>query len=229
MRGLLAARATPREQQLIQLWSCRINDLRSEEAALADSLIALYPEDPELYLIRGQCYEGDREYEAAVRMYAQSVKQDTGFALGVMSLGYTYSILGEQERAVEYMQRYIRMAPDSRTRVRVMRTSLCARRRYDEALEQYREALTINAEYWYAVREIGSVYLIKGRLREAERQFEESVRMLPAAWRPRPDSSGCAERLDLQRGRYGDALALYRAQRRSIPLSSTRPIPWPLP
>ena len=209
--GVYAATATQRERDMIRLWSCRINDLRPQEATLADSLIARYPEDPELYLIRGQVYESDRKYDAAMRMYTQSVEHDTGFALGVMSLGYAYSTLGEQEKAVEYMQRYIRMAPDQPDPRASYADILVRAGRYDEALEQYRAALSIKADYWYAVREIGTVYFIKGRLRDAEHQFEEAVQMLPPG---SPTETGLLRLrgvLDIQRGRYGDAVARLRA------------------
>lgn len=206
-----AAHATPRERDLIGLWSARINDQRAREAALADSLIGLYPDDPELYLFRGQCYEADRSYEAAVRMYAQSVERDTGFALGVMSLGYAYSTLGEQEKAVEFMQRYIQMAPDQPDPRASYADILVRAGRYDEALEQYRAALAIKADYWYAVREIGTVYLIKGRLKEAEKQFEEALAMLPAGTPVEAGMLRARAVLDIQRGRYGDAVARLRA------------------
>ena len=80
-------------------------------AAVADSLIALYPKEAEAYLVRGQLYTQEKNVEAAVEMYERAVAADTGFALGVMSLGYAYSDLGDQDKAVSYMQRYIRMAP----------------------------------------------------------------------------------------------------------------------
>ena len=144
-------------------------------------------------------------------MYAQSVERDTGFALGVMSLGYAYSTLGEQEKAVEYMQRYIRMAPDQPDPRASYADILVRAGRYDEALEQYRAALAIKADYWYAVREIGTVYLIKGRLHDAERQFEEAVRMLPPSMATEAGMLRLRGVLDIQRGHYGDAVALFRA------------------
>lgn len=206
-----AVQATPREQDLIRLWSYRINDRRRHEAALADSLIARYPDDPELYLIRGQCFEGDRKYEAAVQAYAQSVERDSAFALGVMSLGYAYSTLGEQDRAVEYMQRYIRMAPDQPDPRASYADILVRAGRYEEALEQYRAALAIKPDYWYAVREIGTVYLIKGRLLDAERQFEEATHMLPPSSATESGMLRVRGVFDIQRGQYGDAVARLRA------------------
>lgn len=205
------ATATPRERSLIRLWSYRITDQRAQEASLADSLIASYPDDPELYLIRGQCYEGDRQYEAAVHMYERSVACDSGYALGVMSLGYAYSTLGQQEKAVAAMKWYIQMAPDQPDPRASYADILVRAGRYEEALEQYRAALAIRADYWYAVREIGTVYLIKGRLHDAEHQFEQSAHMLPAGTPIEAGMLRVRGVLDIQRGRYGDAVASLRA------------------
>jgi len=207
----LAVDATPREQRFIRLWSYRINEKRDLEAALADSLLAMYPEETELYLLRGQCYEFEGNYEAAVRLYSQGVKQDTGFALGIMSLGYAYSVLGEQKKAVEYMQRYIRMAPQEPDPLASYADLLMRAGQYDEALEQYQKALQVKPDYWYAVREIGTVYLVKGRLRDAERQFEEAVKLLPATMQSEAGLMRLRGVIDLQRGRYEDAIQLFRA------------------
>lgn len=209
----LALSASAHERDLIRLWSYRINDDRDAEAALLDSLLVSHPRDPELYLMRGQCYELSRAYEAAVQMYAASVERDTGFALGVMSLGYTYSILGEQEKAVEFMQRYIRMAPNEPDPHASYADILVRAGRYDEALQQYREALEVKPDYWYAVREIGTVYQIQGRLRDAERQYEAAVKMLPPSMAAEAGLLRLRGALDLQRGRYDDAIALFHAAR----------------
>ena len=209
----LSASATPREQQLIRLWSYRINDEHEKESALADSLIRLYPQNSELYLFRGQCYEFERNFEAAVGMYEEGLKYDTAFALGMMSLGYAHSILGDQNKAVEYMQRYIRMAPQEADPLASYADILVRAGRYDEALEQYRKALTVKPDYWYAVREIGSVYLIKGKLRDAERQFEMATKLLPVNTQSEANLLRLRATVDLQRGSYEDAVALYRAAR----------------
>ncbi len=209
----LSGNATLREQRLIRLWSYRISEQRGLEAALADSLIRLYPEETEVYLFRGQGYELERNYEAAVRLYSQGVEKDTGFALGIMSLGYTYSILGEPEKAVFYMQRYMRMAPQEPDPLASYGDILVRSGRYDEALDQYQKALQIKPDYWYAIREIGSVYLIKGRLRDAERQYEEAVRLLPANVQTEAGMLRVKGIAELQRGRYEEAIAFFRASR----------------
>jgi tetratricopeptide (TPR) repeat protein len=214
----LSGAATAREQQIIRLWSYRINEKHDEEAALADSLITLYPDETELYWFRGQCYENEGNFEAAVRLYNESAERDTSFALSIMSLGYAHSVLGDQGKAVKYMQQYIRMAPMEPDPLASYADILMRAGRYDEALDNYRKALTVKPDYWYAVREIGTVYMVKGRLREAEKQFEDAFRLLPA--NPTMEAGMLKYRgiVDIQRGRYDDAIALFRA---SLAIDST--------
>lgn len=175
----LAGRATLREQLLVRLWSNLVQNRYAQAALVADSLIVRYPDEAEVYMIRGQIYEQERNVGAALEMYQRSIAADTGFSQGVMSLGYAYSTLGDQEKAVSYMQRYIRMAPEAADPRASYADLLVRAGRYQDALEQYRASLALKPDYWYAEQAIGSVYMTLGRLRAAEEQFERALRLLP--------------------------------------------------
>ncbi len=206
----LSSRTTEREKLLVRLWYYRIIYDNAHAAAVAESLIALYPKEPEAFLLRGQLYEQEKNFEAAVRLYERSVAADTGFALGVMSLGYAHSNLGEQDKAVGYMQRYIRMAPDAADPRASYADILVRAGRYGDALEQYRASLSLKPDYWYSVRQIGGVYAVLGRLQEAGREFDRSLEMIP----PGPSTNALRLRfhgyLDLQRGAYEETVRKFQ-------------------
>ena len=204
-----AAGATPREQLLVRLWSALVQNQFALAALVADSLIARYPDDAETYMIRGQIYEQERNVEAALGMYQRSVEADTGFSQGVMSLGYAYSTLGDQEKAVSYMQRYIRMAPEAADPRASYADVLVRAGRYQDALEQYRASLALKPDYWYAEREIGSVYLTLGRLRAAEEQFERTLHVLPDNGRQEAGRLRIRGIVALYRQQPADAVALF--------------------
>ncbi len=214
----LSSKTTEREQLLIRVWYYRIMYDNAHAVAAAESLIALYPKEPEAYLLRGQLYEQEKNLEAAVSMYERSVAADTGFALGVMSLGYAYSNLAEQDKAVSYMQRYIRMAPDAADPRASYADILLRAGRYGEALEQYRASLTLKPDYWYSVRQIGGVYAVFGRLREAGREFDRSLEMIPSG----PSTNALRLRLegylDVQRGAYEETV---RKSKEAIAIDSS--------
>ena len=202
----LSTRATEHEQLLVRVWYHRARYENAGAAAVADSLIAQYPNDPEGFLERGQLFEMEKNLEAAADMYERSVEADTGFALGVMSLGYVSSNLGEQDKAVGYMQRYIRMAPGAADPLASYADILVRAGRYDEALAQYRASLVIKPDYWYSVREVGTVYAILGRLREAEQQFDSSMGMVPGGPSARVVRLRLHAFLDIQRGAFAGAV-----------------------
>ncbi len=207
----LSGGATPREQLFITMWRCRLSFDNTGAAAAADSLLHLYPDETEAYLFRGALYEEiDKNYDAALGCYMKAVGADSTYAQAVMSLGYAYSTLGNQQKAVELMQRYIRLAPDAADPRASYADLLVRAGRYDEALDQYRKALDLKPDYWYAVREIGTVYSILGRLKEAEAQFHRSLALLP----PGPETEAAYLVADAQvnyeRARYAEAASGFR-------------------
>jgi tetratricopeptide (TPR) repeat protein len=214
----LSAGATEHEQLLIRILHYRIIYKNDKASQAADSLIALYPQDSEGFLFRGQLYEQEKNIEAAVSMYEKAVAADTGCAPGVMSLGYAYSNLGEQDKAVVYMQRYINMAPGVADPRASYGDILMRAGRYEDALDQFRASLKLKPDYWYSVGQIGRVYAVLGRLKDATRELDRSFDMVPQG--PAVD----AQRLrahayfDLQRGAYEEAV---RKCKESVALDSS--------
>ncbi|MEW6511778.1 MAG: tetratricopeptide repeat protein [Bacteroidota bacterium] len=169
-----------RERLFISMWHKRLSYDNAGAAAAVDSLLKLYPDEKEGYLFRGNLAEElDKDYDTAVRYYQKAVDADTSYAQAVMSLGYAYSNLGDQQRAVEQMQRYIQLAPADADPRASYADLLVRAGRYDDALEQYRKSLELKPDYWYSIREIGRVYAILGRLRAAEEQYHRSLELLP--------------------------------------------------
>ena len=175
-----AAGVTERERLFIAMWHARLEFNTELAGATADSLIRLYPDEKEAYLFRGSLYEEvDKNIDAALGCYRKAVAADSTYAQAVMSLGYAYSTLGNQQEAVRLMQQYIRLAPDAADPRASYADLLVRAGRYDDALEQYTRALALKPDYWYAIREIGSVYSVLGRLKEAEAQFHRALSLLP--------------------------------------------------
>lgn len=201
----LCANATLREQLLVRLWFYRINYDNTRAAAVADSLITLTPGDPEPYFVRGQLFEFEKNLEAAVRMYERAMQADTGFGLAVMSLGYAYSNLGEQDKAVGYMQRYITLAPGLADPKASYADVLLRAGRYEEALEQYNASLALKPDYWYSVRQIGAVFALMGRLKDAQRELDRSLGMMPSGTAATATRLRLHAYLDIRRGAFAEA------------------------
>ena len=206
-----AAGVTERERLFIAMWHARLSFNNDLAGATADSLIRLYPDEKEAYLFRGSLYEEvDKNIDAALGCYRKAVGADSTYAQAVMSLGYAYSTLGNQQEAVRLMQRYIRLAPDAADPRASYADLLVRAGRYDEALEQYARALALKPDYWYAIREIGTVYTIQGRLKEAEAQFHRALSLLPQGPEIEAGHFVADASLQYRRGAFAEAKADYQ-------------------
>lgn len=196
---------TKYEQMFIRLQNDRLNFSNREAAALADSMLHLYPDEQEIHLIRGNLYELNKNVDEAIRSYRRAIRIDTSYALAVMSLGYAYSSAGEQEKAVEEMERYIRLVPDAADPRASFADILMRVGRYDEALEQYQKSLELKPDYWYSANQIGSICAQEGRLKEAEEQFHKGMSSLPESPQLKATHLAIDGNLNLLRGLFEDA------------------------
>ena len=206
----LAADASEREQLLIRVLSRMARYDAGGASAAADSLISLYPEEKEAYLLRGHLYEQTKNVESAIKSYQAAIKVDTAYAPAVMSLGYAYSRAGEPEKAAAQMQRYIRLAPDAADPHASYADILVYIGRYDEALDHYQKSLELKPDYWYSIREIGRIYELMGRLREAEEQYHASLRLLPQNRQVEGTHRTLDGVLHIDRGNYEESVRLFQ-------------------
>jgi len=217
-RALQLSQAVSRREQLfIRMWHHRINYAIKEAGETADSLIALYPDEREAYFFRGLNYEMTKNYDAAIRSYLKALDVDSLYTPAVMSLGYAYSAQGEQQKAIAYMERYIRLAPGAADPRASYADLLLHGGRYEEALEQYRKSLELKPDYWYAFQKIGEINATLGRLREAEENYHKSLTLLPG----KHEGSRLVmdAKLEMLRADYEGALKLCR---QALEIDSTK-------
>jgi tetratricopeptide (TPR) repeat protein len=200
---------TDRERYTIRMWLHHVHYRDAEAAEVAETLIRRYPRDREAVAFRGVLYEREKNLDAAIRYYQQAVRIDTGYARGVMLLGYAYSTIGEQDRAIEQMQRYIQLAPNAADPRASYADLLLRVGRYDEALEQYRQSLELKPDYWYSINQIGRIYMIQGRLSQAMKEFERGLRLVGEGPQIEATLFATQGEIEMQRGKYELAIELY--------------------
>lgn len=204
----LASGASTREQMFIRLFDHSIHFRNNEAKLVADSLIDQYPDVPEVYVWRGNYFEWNKDFDAALDMYKRAVDVDTGYAPAVMSLGYAYSARGEFDKAISEMERYIRLAPAAADPRASFADILLRSGRYDEALEQYRKSLELKPDYWYAINRIGDIYATLGRLDEADEQFNLGLGKMMLNNQIRASHLATQASLQYRRGNYGETVRL---------------------
>jgi tetratricopeptide (TPR) repeat protein len=213
-----SAHATQREQLFIRMFNHDIHFRNTLAAAVADSLIMLYPKEAEVYVLRGKYYELSKRYDQALALYEKAMTMDTSYAPAVMSLGYAYSAQGQVEKAIEAMERYIRLAPDAADPRASFADILMRFGRYDEAFEQYSKSLELKPDYWYSINRLGDIYALRGQLNQADKQYDLGMTKMVMNDQTRATHLATEGMLNLQRGKYDEAL---RLGEQSLALDST--------
>jgi tetratricopeptide (TPR) repeat protein len=107
------------------------------------------------------------------------------------------------------MQRYIELVPDAADPRASFADILFRSGRYTEALEQYRASLELKPDYWYAITRMGDVYIVLGRLKEAEKQYDLGMTKILPSVQTQANHFAIDANLELRRGHYEQALELF--------------------
>jgi tetratricopeptide (TPR) repeat protein len=203
-----SSKASRHEQMVIRLLDHWFHYRYAEAGTVGDSLISLYPNDAEVYVLRGNIYETTKNFDAALDLYARGVEADTSYALATMSLGYAYSTRGDFDKAIEAMYRYIRLVPNEADPHASYADILLRVGRYDEAFNEYQRSLELKPDYWYSISRLGDVYTVWGRLNEAEQQFDKAMAKTVVSNQASASHIATEAVLALLRGKYDEAIRL---------------------
>lgn len=236
----LAARATPKERTFVAL---RAQQIEAQDApaseekerhaaykAALDKALASYPEDAELWILRGNAEEagpwGRGQYggAASIAFYETALVRSPGHLGAHHYLVHSFENIGHHAEAAEHGKVYAESSPSVAHAQHMYGHVLPRLGRWEEALAQFEKADAIEEAYaraerlragddWHHLHNLqllGYTYLRLGRLDDAERTFRRAfdtpVRL---GYRGAPQAS-LAEYY-LLRGRPAEAAEVARA------------------
>lgn len=95
-----------------QVWRFADGDAAVSVDLLLRSLLARWPDDPDLRFYRAELYHRRGEAEQAATAYQTVLEADAGFAQAVLRLGMVCEAQGKLTEAVDWYSRYRAMVPD---------------------------------------------------------------------------------------------------------------------
>jgi tetratricopeptide (TPR) repeat protein len=192
----LAERASPRERARInirgkQLEACvdPANLLKHLEFRRAiDSALAAWPDDAELWLLRGNAEEpqpfgrGQRGGAATIAFYEAAMKRVPDHFAAHHYLTHTYETIGKADRALKHGEVYARLVPAVPHAQHMYGHDLRRVGRIDEAIKQFEKTRALEESYYLAenirpemdwhyahnLSLLATAYQYQGRMREAE-------------------------------------------------------------
>lgn len=194
------------ERLVIHVLEARLDRGPAAWAAVAESLVALHPDDERAHWMLGSARSALGEYAAALAAYRGAIGINPDFALAYNSIGYAERNAGHPAAAEAAFRRYIALVPDDPNPYDSYGELLLTLGRFDEAIAQYRRAQAIDPAFAGSFVGIASAEALAGR-HEAGRA--EARRYLAAA-RDAHEQRAALQTLALVEaddGRPDDALA----------------------
>jgi tetratricopeptide (TPR) repeat protein len=161
--------ASPAEQTLIQ-WFQDATDHRTIAAITEmNEVLSQYPHDKWVVFLATWWLMSQTQYERAVAVYEHSGINDSP---GLMNnMGYVYAYMGKFDKAFALMDKYVAAMPDSANPQDSYAEMLRMAGRFDQSIEHYRAALSINPDFYASQFGIADTYSLMGDQVRARREY----------------------------------------------------------
>src|SRR5215472_15337608 len=170
---------TPAEQSMVR-WMAGVHENNYVEGIQAMNDVAQsYPHDKRLnFLIGYWLYKLD-EYERSKTFTLQALEDDPAYATAYNQLGYLYSREREYDKAIEAMEKYVKLLPNEPNPHDSYGEMLRLSGRFEDALAQYRIALKIDPTFYISQKELGETYALMGQGERAREEYAKAIQEAP--------------------------------------------------
>ncbi|HMC32628.1 MAG TPA: tetratricopeptide repeat protein [Candidatus Angelobacter sp.] len=170
---------TPVEQLMIR-WMAGVHENNYVQGIQAmNDLAQMFPHDKRLnFLIGYWLYKLD-EYERSKTFTLRALAEDDRYATAYNQLGYLYSRERQYDKAIEAMEKYVKLLPDQPNPHDSYGEMLRLSGRFDDALAQYHTALKIDPTFYISQKELGETYAIMGQEERAREEYAKAVHEAP--------------------------------------------------
>ncbi len=172
---------TPGEQLLIR-WMAGVHENRYVEGIMAmNDVLAMFPHDKRLNFMVGYwLFRFQDEYEVSKKVTLRALADDPNYATCYNQLAYIYSRLGDFDKALEYVAKYVEMLPNEPNPHDSYGEMLRFAGRYSEAIEQYHKALKIDPTFYISQKELGETYSLMGWEDQARAEYDKAIAQAPS-------------------------------------------------
>jgi tetratricopeptide (TPR) repeat protein len=177
---VLAQKATERERLYIDAYYAQFIEKDPEKKfRFLKELIQKYPKEKRAHFYLAHHYNSKGLFSEAIEEFNRAVKLDPNYGLALNDLAYTYSYIGDFEKAIVYIKKYASICPEDANVFDSMGEIYLKMGRLDDAIEKYKEALEIMPDFgsdWV----IAYIYALKEDYSEAMKWIDQFIHMAPS-------------------------------------------------
>jgi tetratricopeptide (TPR) repeat protein len=139
-----------------------------------DELLKLFPEDKRVQTLAGYHFQYVLyDNKVAIEHYKKAIDLDKNYAPAYNALGYAQFSLGNYEAAEIAFKTYINLIPDRPNPYDSYAALLLKMGKYDESIEQYKNAFLKDSSFTSALEGLGHNYVFKGNYEKAREYYQK--------------------------------------------------------
>src|SRR5215467_988699 len=170
---------SPAEQLTIR-WMAGVHENNYVQGIQAmNDLAHMFPRDKRLNFLIGYWLYKQDEYEHSRAFTLKALEEDSKYATAYNQLGYLYSRAREYDKAIDAMEKYVKLLPGQPNPHDSLGEMLRLSGRFDDALAQYRLALKIDPTFYISQKELGETYALMGQGERARAEYGKAVQEAP--------------------------------------------------
>jgi len=163
---------THKEKSYLNLLKAEISGDNSRYVEILEEIIENEPDDKIALFQLGRRYMAINQLEKAVDVYLRATNVDPLFKDPYNELAYVYNDLGDFERSIWAINKYIELAPDESNPYDSKGELYCFNGKLEEAVDAYKKALELDSNFILSIINLGNTYLYMGNYSEAEKQYQ---------------------------------------------------------
>ena len=167
----LAEKASEAERLQILAFQAGVNGDPAGQKEYLEKLVVAFPDDERAHNLLGNYYFGQQAYADAIAEYNKATAIAPDFSPPYNQLGYAYRSLEDYAASENAFKKYIELIPDDPNPYDSYAELLLKMGRYDESIEQYRNALAHNPNFVASHIGISTDYCLKGEYDRAQREI----------------------------------------------------------
>ena len=166
-------KASEKERHYIKSLEAGISGNYTLAIAEAEKIVERYPKEKEAFYWLGEIYYGLRQFEKTIHYFTQAIEIDPLYKVVYNDLSYAYDQLGDFDKSIWAINQYISLAPDEANPYDSRADLYAYNGKIDQAIESYKKALEIKADFYASLFKLGHMYLFKREYAKAESCYQE--------------------------------------------------------
>ncbi len=173
-------KATEKERLYIEAAYARtMEDDPEKRFRILKQIAKKYPREKRVHRSLGFYYRRKLMYKESIIEYHKAIELDPDYGPAINGIAYTYSAMGDYERAIEYFKRYAAVSPGDADPFDSMAELYFKTGKLDEALGKFKEALEVKPDFGSEIR-IAYIYALKENYTETMKWLDHFIEMAPS-------------------------------------------------